>query len=150
MHDPSDHIAPAHAEVAEIWPRDGRIRVLGHVVGAASGAGTLVARVRDAAGTELRLAAKGRGSRFEVSVPLDALASATPEGDRVWDLYLVPDGCDDALRLGRHLDDVPGKKKIFTYPAQRVGGLRIEPYYTVQDNLSITCRRIARQREESR
>ncbi|WP_031055745.1 hypothetical protein [Streptomyces ochraceiscleroticus] len=141
MPDPSDHVAPAHAEVAEIWPRDGRIRVLGHVVGVASGAGTLVARVRDAAGTELRLAAEGEGGRFEVSVPLEALASATPEGDRVWDLYLVPDGCDDALRLGRHLDDVPGKKKIFTYPAQRAGGLRIEPYYTVQDNLSITCRR---------
>ncbi|GAA0481144.1 hypothetical protein [Streptomyces olivaceiscleroticus] len=140
MHDPPDRTGPAHAEVAEVWPRDGRIRVTGRVVGAApAGAGTLIARVRGAPDAELRLPAEGRDTCFEAAVPLDELAAATPEGERVWDLYLALDGQEDALRLGRHLDDVHGKKKIFTYPAQTSGGRRFEPYYTVQDNLSIVC-----------
>ncbi|WP_030609022.1 hypothetical protein [Streptomyces sclerotialus] len=139
MHDQPDRAGPAHAEVAEVWPRDGRIRVVGEVVGTASAAGTLIARVRDAEDAELRLPAEARGTRFEASVPLAGLAAATPAGERVWDLYLVPDGQDDTLRLGRHLDDVHGKKKIFTYPAQTSGGRRFEPYYTIQDNLSIAC-----------
>ncbi|MEU6117134.1 hypothetical protein ABZ840_21665 [Streptomyces sp. NPDC047117] len=139
MHDPPDRTGPAHAEVAEVWPRDGRVRIIGRVVGAATGAGALIARVRGAPDAALRLSAEGRETRFEVSVPLDGLAAATPEGERVWDLYLVPDGQEEELRLGRHLDDVHGKKKIFTYPAQTSDGRRFEPYYTIQDNLSIVC-----------
>ena len=45
------------------------------------------------------------------------------------------------MRLGTHLDDITGKKKIFVYPAQRTVGLWAAPYYTVKDNLSIRCRR---------
>ncbi|POX43209.1 hypothetical protein C3486_01260 [Streptomyces sp. Ru73] len=141
MHDQRERTGPAHAEVAEVWPRDGRIRVIGHAVGAPSGTGTLVVRLRGAEDTELRLPAEGRDTRFEAAVPLAELAAATPDGERVWDLYLAPDGHDGTLRLGRHLDDVRGKKKIFTYPAQRAAGREFEPYYTVQDNLSIACDR---------
>ncbi|MDT0454774.1 hypothetical protein RM550_03335 [Streptomyces sp. DSM 41527] len=135
---------PAQAEVEEIWPRDGRILIRGTVAGGDSWeAGTLVVRDRESRGRELRLPATGADSRFEASIGLDELAAACSGPEQTWDLYLKLPGRAEVLRLGRHLDDIAGKKKIFTYPAQAVAGMWIEPYYTVKDNLSVVCRREA-------
>ncbi|WP_328389793.1 hypothetical protein OHS81_34275 [Streptomyces sp. NBC_00400] len=135
---------PAQAEVEEIWPRDGRILIRGTVAGGDSWeAGTLVVRDRESKGRELLLPAAGADSRFEASIGLDELAAACSGAEQTWDLYLKLPGLAEVLRLGRHLDDIAGKKKIFTYPAQAVAGMWIEPYYTVKDNLSVVCRREA-------
>lgn len=151
-----DALQEMHAEVEEIWPRDGRILIRGTAVGdVATGEGTLILRARGHQVREIHLPAGrdrldgggdgGDAKRFEVAIALDELAAActTHVPEQTWDLYLEPAGYPEELRLGRHLDDVAGKKKIFTYPAQAVAGLWIEPYYTIKDNLSITCRREA-------
>lgn len=133
-----------HAEVAEIWPRAGQILVHGTVGGADYGERALVARTRTPQEAELRFPAgpaEGCGGRFEACIPLDRLAAACDGPEQVWDLYLARTGSDGELRLGRHLDDVVGKKKIFTYPAQTALGMWVEPYYTIKENLSIICRR---------
>ncbi|MGW7573444.1 hypothetical protein [Streptomyces sp. NPDC054765] len=133
---------PAQAEVEEVWPRDGRILIRGMVAGGGSQEdGTLVVHSRESRGSELCLPTTGTGNRFEVSIGLDELAAACSGTDQTWDLYLKLPGRAEALRLGRHLDDIVGKKKIFVYPAQAVAGMWIEPYYTVKDNLSVVCRR---------
>ncbi|MFD5734210.1 hypothetical protein ACFWIY_15430 [Streptomyces sioyaensis] len=135
---------PAQAEVEEVWPRDGQILIRGMVAGGGSREdGTLVVRSRESTGSELRLPTAGAGSRFEASIGLDELAAACSGAEQTWDLHLKLPGRAEMLRLGRHLDDIVGKKKIFTYPAQAVAGMWIEPYYTVKDNLSIVCRREA-------
>lgn len=170
--------AAPRAEVEEIWPRDGSIRILGRLTGGVpDGGGTaLVLRVRgreeelrfpaalDASGTEdggedsredsAEGGAADVGPRFDARIPLTELAAATAGREETWDLYLSCGGAGGAhgadrpygappepLRLGRHLDDVRGKKHIFVYPSQTAAGLRIEPFYTIRDNVSVRCAR---------
>ncbi|SNT56899.1 hypothetical protein SAMN05443665_104616 [Actinomadura meyerae] len=168
----------AHAEISEVWPRDGRILIKGEVVeppSAAQGARwrlRLASRPqRDAARPSLgrRVLAKARakvtrkapsapspsvltlpaatdGGGFEVEIPLSVFAPRDAPPKQLWDLYLVTvaDERDVRLRLGRHLDDMPGKKHIVTFPQQTVEGsakVAVRPYYTDGDHLAIRCAR---------
>ncbi|MFF6994568.1 hypothetical protein ACFY93_06345 [Streptomyces sp. NPDC008313] len=156
-----------HAEIEEVWPRDGRIRLVGRLVGAVSqgfaepggsdGWHLLLVR-RGGDGRRLRYAARVEDERFEGSVPVadlaapdlaaSAPATAVPAttdstgvdsaGAEEWDVHLT-DGTA-RLRAGRRLDDIRGKKHILVYPEQRVLGVSVRPYFTVKDNLSLECR----------
>ncbi|MBX5440472.1 MAG: glycosyltransferase family 4 protein [Solirubrobacteraceae bacterium] len=85
----------------------------------------LVARRRDGDETvEAPAAPAGDG----VAARLD-LRRLRPAG--VWDLFL------DGRRVGRHLDDLPGKRDALAYPVLPAGDLEARPYLTVEDNLSI-------------
>jgi hypothetical protein len=144
----SDRDTP-HAEVAQVWPRDGMIRVngsifvpQGEIKGPASGHAVLVLRLRGGGGRELRCPATVHGRRFECVADVERIpAPRRRRRDEVWDLYL--DVGTERMRVGRHLDDIVGKKKIMTFPAQRGAGgaASVRPYYTVRDNLSVRCRR---------
>ncbi|MEV7379565.1 hypothetical protein [Streptomyces lydicus] len=139
MHGATAVFIPAQAEVEEVWPRDGQVLIRGMVAGGGSWEdGKLVVRSRESTGSELRLPTAGGGSRFEASIDLDELAASCSGAEQTWDLHLKLPGRAELLRLGRHLNDIVGKR-IFTYPAQAVAGMWIEPYYTVKDNLSIVC-----------
>ncbi|MDX3131863.1 hypothetical protein PV367_19165 [Streptomyces europaeiscabiei] len=128
-----------HAEIAEVWPRDGRIRLLGRIHGVpAGGTWRLILTRRSHAGLRLRYDAAVQGDRFESELPVDDLAASDRAPVEEWDIHLT-DG-EVELRAGKHLDDVRGKKRIFVYPEQRTGDLRVRPYYTIKDNLSLECR----------
>ncbi|MGW1026473.1 hypothetical protein ACWD4J_22730 [Streptomyces sp. NPDC002577] len=135
-----------HAEIAEVWPRDGRIRVVGRLHGVrADGGGKdwqLLLVRRNGTQEQLRYGARVEADRFESEVSVADLAAYDAAGIEQWDLH-VTDG-EVKLRAGRQLDDIRGKKKIMVFPAQRVpaarGTLTVQPYYTVQDNLSLECR----------
>ncbi|PAK25163.1 hypothetical protein CJD44_18170 [Streptomyces sp. alain-838] len=60
-----------------------------------------------------------------------------------WDLHLLATrgGKKLVLRVGRHLDDMPGKKQIVKFPEQYRAGVAVLPYYTDGDDLSIRCAR---------
>ncbi|MDT0305849.1 hypothetical protein RM780_02580 [Streptomyces sp. DSM 44917] len=146
-----------HAELAEIWPRDGRLRLVGHLHGRRAGwwpgrragaqAWELLAELRDPPGGEarrVRAPAELEGGTFEVSVPVTEFAPADLELPVYWDLHLASGPSPDAerLRLGRHLDDIRGKKNIMVYPGQPVAraghaSAVVKPYYTLHDNLSV-------------
>ncbi|MGP4110729.1 hypothetical protein ACTWP5_07405 [Streptomyces sp. 4N509B] len=158
----------AHAEIAQIWPRDGRLRFVGRLHGVRTSAARadawrllLVPRgdseARDEEGQEehaLRYPAPldgESGDRFDVSLPVtDLLADGVPLPAQ-WDLYLTRDAGSDApgdgegerLRLAKLLDDIKGKKKIMVFPAQSAaaptGKALVKPYYTVHDRLSVEC-----------
>ncbi|MGH4028749.1 hypothetical protein ACQB60_07420 [Actinomycetota bacterium Odt1-20B] len=139
--DEKPHTTRTHmAEVLEVWPRDGQILLRLELVGAEAAQSTLVLRQRDDA-TEVLLAAEGSGHDFAVHVPLEALTASSATRDWVWDLYLAAPCAAEPLRVGRHLDDITGKKNIFVYPTQHAAGACIQPYFTVKDNLSIRCAR---------
>jgi glycosyltransferase involved in cell wall biosynthesis len=133
----------SHAEVEELWLREGRLTLAGTVVGAVvrerGGAVALVARERDS-GREILARGSVDDGRFAGDLSLDALASVAPSGDGVWDLYLRADAIGE-LRLGRHLDDVAKKKDTLVYPAATVGEgtgtLWLQPYFTVKNNISV-------------
>ncbi|MFJ5677499.1 hypothetical protein [Streptomyces sp. NPDC093097] len=139
-----------HAEAGEIWPRDGYIGVHGHCVGAEREPCTVVVRARAPQEAELRFPAEVGDGGFAVRIPLGELAAACTGAEQTWDLYVSVPGRAAELRLGRHLDDIVGKKKIFTYPAQCAAGWWIEPFYTVKDNVSIGCRRADHEGQDGR
>ncbi|MDA0563190.1 hypothetical protein LG943_02425 [Streptomonospora sp. S1-112] len=143
------------AEVAEVWPRDGHIRVVGDVHGHPDPASTrwlLVLALRDH-DTRLRYPLEtGSAARFDATVPLADFVPADPAARAAevkWDLYLAPEDTADLgtahwLRVGRQLDDIRGKKKIMVFPVQYVRtddgtALAVQPFYTIKDNLSVEC-----------
>jgi hypothetical protein len=128
-----------HAEIAEVWPRDGRVRVVGHIHGCpADGDWRLLVVRRGGGGQRLDYPAQVKGDRFEGELPIaDLVVSDAAEIDE-WDIHLT-DG-EVELRAGRQLDDIRGKKKIMVFPEQWEHGLGVRPYYTVKDNLSLECR----------
>lgn len=142
----------AHAEIQQVWPRDGRIRFVGELHGhtpdaSAAGSWQLLLVLRGTPrGTEQRLRydAPLDGVRFDVSLPVDDIAlDGLPAA--TWDLHLCSgDGPGELrLRAGRHLDGIRDKKTIMVYPAQSVttdeDGTVVRPFYTVNSNLSVEC-----------
>ncbi|WP_208883961.1 hypothetical protein [Streptomyces armeniacus] len=136
-----------HAEIQQVWPRDGRIRFVGELHGhtpAGTGVWQLLLVLRNQGGEQLRYDAPLDGVRFDASLPVDDLAlDGLPAA--TWDLHLSsgPGPGELRLRAGRHLDDIKGKKKIMVYPAQSVtsdeDATVVRPFYTVNDNLSVEC-----------
>lgn len=109
------------------------------------GAAEVVARQRRLDG-RLTAPAELDGARFHCVIPLAPIAGAHV-GERrhnEWDLWLrTPDGRSD-LRLAMHADDIVGKKRKIVYPeavvdapAGAADAVRIRPYYTVKDELSL-------------
>lgn len=137
----------SHAEVDRVWPRDGRIRITGRLhdhTPADAGPWSLLLVLRDHEAHRLRYDATLDGDDFDVAVPVDDLA-LDGLARAVWDLHLTRGAGEEEelLRLGRHLDDIRGKKKIFVFPAQTVtsdeDGTVVRPFYTMNDNLSVEC-----------
>ncbi|OEV03871.1 hypothetical protein [Streptomyces oceani] len=136
-----------HAELEQVWPRDGRIRLVGrlheHIPGETAERWRLLLVLRDQEDQRLSYDTTLDGTRFEVSFPVDDLA-LDGLADATWDLHLEPGtGTPPRLRVGRQLDDIRGKKKIMVYPAQSVtsdeDATVVRPFYTVKDNLSVEC-----------
>ncbi|GAA1451883.1 glycosyltransferase family 4 protein [Nocardiopsis tropica] len=133
-----------HAEVERVEVADGLITVRGRVLG------------RNGPDPGARLAVRLREApqaprEFSAPVAADGLFTAVIDPETVvrgregmsqkWEMRLVlSDGAE--CTLGRHLSGVAGYKKIIEYPAQRVesphgGGVRVRPYYTVNDRLGL-------------
>ncbi|MFI5658982.1 hypothetical protein [Streptomyces sp. NPDC051684] len=133
------------AEVEEVWPRDGRIGVVGRLVGVdarAADAWRLTVTRRSGTGQVLSYDVEWDVDRFSCAWDVADLAAYGDGfgGTDQWDLHLT-DGAAK-LRVGRRLDDIRGKKAIYVYPRQPVpgAGFGVRPYFTVEDNLSLECR----------
>ncbi|MEV1023729.1 hypothetical protein [Streptomyces sp. NPDC050264] len=135
------------AEVEQVWPRDGRIRVVGRLYGlygadASAGDGwRLLLTRRSRTDHVLRYGAELDGDRYACEWDVSDLAAYDGfTGTDQWDLHLTDGGLK--LRVGRKLDDIRGKKAVLVYPQQSVpgAGFGVRPYFTVEDNLSLECR----------
>jgi hypothetical protein len=166
----------SHAEVRRVWPRDGRIRVIGTVVidgrpddapvdkswrlcltsrerpevPAPSGVKRLTDRLMRTVNPTSRPTPRRLyfpvvrdGEQFEAVVGVRDLAVWDALPREHWDLHLVATrkGRKLILRVGGHLDDMPGKKQIVKYPEQYQNGIAVLPYFTDGDDLSIRCAR---------
>lgn len=140
------------AEVTEVWPRDGLIRIVGRLHGVPAEPAPVPAprwrlAVTLTGSPERRLdyPATVLGGDFDVSVPVADLAPSGIALPAKWDLHLTagPDTPDVRLQASRILDDIEQKKNIMVFPAQSVSSdadtIQVKPYYTVRDNLSIAC-----------
>jgi hypothetical protein len=83
---------------------------------------------------------EGTGQGFRSSFSWLDLGEAASDGD-VWDLFAQRgDGCE--VRVARLLDDIQDKKDVYSFPSGHVwatarGPLRISPYYTSGNGLSV-------------
>lgn len=153
--DPSDPAGPAAgdlcAEVTEVWPRDGLIRIVGRLHGAAPADQDpaphweLAVTLTGSPDRRLDYPAALNGESFQVSVPVADLAPSGIALPAKWDLHLTSDHDTRRVRLQatRNLHDIEQKKNIVVFPAQSVTSeedmIQVKPYYTVRDNLSIAC-----------
>jgi len=151
-----------HAELDEVWARDGQIRFVG----------TLPAPLRDRSWwlrlslrepvpsssgwlrmlhpvQRIRMTIWGTPTpyevtaddRFETAIPITDLSLPLPVLSAAWDAHLVSAGIE--LQLGRYCG-VPSKAKAITFPWQRVEGqwpFKVRPRYTDDDTLVLESRR---------
>uniref|UniRef100_UPI001B35605A hypothetical protein n=1 Tax=Streptomyces albidus (ex Kaewkla and Franco 2022) TaxID=722709 RepID=UPI001B35605A len=140
-----------HAEAGRLHVADGAMVLHGRLYGVCLGpTARLEAHARDAARTPVGMQvvrgadALGDGmeegetaSEFTATLPFAAL----PATHQVWDLWLRPEEGAEPVRVARILDDVPDKRRIFSYPPQRVsdvdGDRAVRPYYTLDNDLSL-------------
>jgi glycosyltransferase involved in cell wall biosynthesis len=87
----------------------------------------------DAMGDELVARRRGGGeeARFPVAERRAVVPLADLAGEGVWDLWL------GGRRVGRHDDGISNKKTSVVLPARRIGASELQPYFTVEDNLSV-------------
>jgi glycosyltransferase involved in cell wall biosynthesis len=122
-----------HAEVTRLRLDGTTLHVEGTFPLGQAGDGALFARRRGDE-TEVVAPAALDGDRFTASLDLAALVLPGEQRD-VWDLRLRIG--DRALRLGTHLDGVANRGEATEYPRARVGNRSLQPYYTVENTVSI-------------
>ncbi|MEV0634570.1 transferase [Streptomyces sp. NPDC050619] len=136
----------AHAEVDGIDVTDRSMTVRARLHGASLGEGAAVRlspRGEDGAVRTVGLRAETGSPGFSFTVDYEELVAGGGTGTRVWDLFVQLPPAADAprIRIGRLLDDVADRKEIFVYPTATVDGVAVEPYYTVDNDLSLKATR---------
>ncbi|SFL09326.1 hypothetical protein SAMN05216275_15327 [Streptosporangium canum] len=76
-----------------------------------------------------------RGRRFEGVLQIEPMARTQTRRRAFWDLHAEVAGV--RLPLAARLDDITDKKTKVRFPAQRVGQVRVRPYYTDTDSLAV-------------
>ena len=122
-----------HAEVTRVQLHGATLHVEGTFPIEHADDGFLVARRR---GDEIEVVAPAAldGDHFTASLDLAELVLPGDQRD-VWNLRLQIGR--RSLRLGTHLDGVANRGEATAYPAAVVGGRRLQPYYTVENNVSV-------------
>jgi glycosyltransferase involved in cell wall biosynthesis len=123
-----------HAEVTRLRVDGATLHVEGSFPVEQADDGFLFARRRRGDAMEVVAPAALDGDRFMASLDLAELV--LPGGRRdVWNLRLQIGR--RSLRLGTHLDGVANRGEATEYPAAVVGDRRLQPYYTVENNVSV-------------
>ncbi|GGN50775.1 hypothetical protein GCM10011579_005860 [Streptomyces albiflavescens] len=134
-------LRPAHAEVDGINVTDRSITVGARLHGATLLEGAVVClRLRGGNGTQRTVEPRAGqdGRSFSFTVDHEELAAGTSTGSGVWDVFIQPAANAPLIRVARLLDDVADRKEVFVYPTVTLGGAALRPYYTVDNDLSVT------------
>lgn len=107
-----------HAEAGSLRVMEGGLVLCGRLYGAEiSGTARLEAHARRGEEPPVVAEVAADGADFTCVLPYPGLV-----GHPLWDLWLRPHEGAEPVRIARILDDVPDKKRIFTYPSQRITG----------------------------
>ncbi|MGW1073484.1 glycosyltransferase family 4 protein [Streptomyces sp. NPDC002537] len=128
-----------HAEATEVHVGEDGLTVTLAPYGVALGDGAeLVARLRH-----------GDGAAGDVRAPLDKGTGCLPyapmakrigEEQDLWDLWLRPAAGEGLVRVGRIAGDLADRKGVDTFPAAAVDAVRMRPYFTVTNDLTIAVK----------
>ncbi|WP_129842456.1 hypothetical protein [Streptomyces sp. RFCAC02] len=147
-------VRPGHAEAGDILvDGDGMtaaVRLVGVEAGAGaaallrlrgSGSGSGSGSGKDVPAIEAELRDAGDGT-FTFTAPYDRIPPAADgEDEAYWDVFVRPARKAGRVRVGRLLDDVADKKPVFVYPPAILGGMTVQPYYTVDNDLALRVSR---------
>ena len=125
-------LAP-HAEVTRMRVDGTTLHVEGAIPPGPDAPAYLFARRRGDV-MEVVVPAEVDGERFTARLDLGELVVPGEQRD-VWNLRL--EAGRRALRLGTHLDCIPNRNEATEYPAAAIGDRRVQPYYTIENNVSV-------------
>ncbi|HYH88157.1 MAG TPA: glycosyltransferase family 4 protein [Solirubrobacteraceae bacterium] len=125
-------LAP-HAEVTRMRVDGTTLHVEGAVPPESGEPAYLFARRRGDV-MEVVVPAHVEGERFSARLDLGELVVPGEQRD-VWNLRLELGR--RGLRLGTHLDGIPNRNEATEYPAAAIGDRRVQPYYTIENNVSV-------------
>ncbi|MFD8150735.1 transferase [Streptomyces sp. NPDC059720] len=135
----------AHAEAGAVDVTDGAITVAARLHGAELAADAVVQLRLRGTGTVRTLRPRidddGRNFSFSTGTAIGGAADAGGGADRVWDAFVRPTADAAPVRVARLLDDVADRKHVHVYPALPTEGLLLRPYYTVDNDFSISVSR---------
>ncbi|GHC58501.1 glycosyltransferase [Streptomyces cinnamoneus] len=136
-------LRPGHVEAVEVRVgEDGTMVTLAASGDTTLGEGAeLIARLRDADGSvgDVRGAVEN-GTGF---LPHEPMSRRIGEEQDLWDLYVRPSAGAALVRLGRIAGDFADRKGIDTFPAATRGEVRLRPYFTVTNDLTIAVKDVA-------
>ncbi|MEU1816718.1 glycosyltransferase [Streptomyces roseifaciens] len=139
-------LRPQHAEATEVQVGADGVRIAVRAHGTSLGEGAeLIARLRH-----------GDGSAADVRVPLEDGSGNLPyepmqqrqkpdEEQDLWDLWVRPQAGAALVRVGRIAGDFADRKGIDTFPGAVRGEVRLRPYFTVTNDLTITVKDVAQE-----
>ncbi|MGK5638248.1 glycosyltransferase [Streptomyces sp. URMC 126] len=115
------------------------VTVAAHGVELCDGA-ELIARLRGADGevADVRAPLEGGTGRL----PYEPMWRRRGEEQDLWDLYVRPGAGAAPVRLGRLTGDFADRKGIDTFPAADRDGVRLRPFFTVTNDLTISVKDI--------
>ncbi|MFF7728347.1 glycosyltransferase family 4 protein [Streptomyces sp. NPDC008001] len=139
-------LRPEHAEATEVGVGEDGIRVAVRLYGAEPGeGGELIARLRHGDGSvgDVR-APLADGSGLLPYEPMQRRQKPEEEQD-LWDLWVRPKAGAALVRVGRLSGDFADRKGIDTFPGAVRGEVRLRPYFTVTNDLTITVKDVAQE-----
>ncbi|MBT2384830.1 glycosyltransferase family 4 protein [Streptomyces sp. ISL-11] len=145
-------LRPEHAEAVAVRLGDDGITVTLAPHGTTLGEGAeLIARLRHGDGSvgDVRVPLKNlpsdEGEHGTGQLPYEPMARRhkPAEEQDLWDLWVRPSAGAALVRLGRIAGDFADRKGIDTFPAATRGDVRLRPYFTVTNDLTITVKDIA-------
>lgn len=134
-------LRPAHAEVGDIGITDRSMTVGARLHGAPILDGAVVQlRLRGGSGTvhTVEPLAEDDGRSFSFTVDCAELTAGTGAGSGIWNVSVRPAAGAPPVRFARLLDDVADRRDVFVYPAVTVGAAVVRPFYTADNNFSVT------------
>ncbi|MFI9721586.1 glycosyltransferase [Streptomyces sp. NPDC052396] len=131
-----------HAEATGVRVGEHGLTVTVTAHGTALGDGAeLIARLRGADGAvaDVRAALEdGTGT-----LPYPPMSTRRGEEQDLWDLYIRPAAGAALVRVGRLGGDFADRKGIDTFPAATRGEVRLRPYFTVTNDLTVSVKDVA-------
>ncbi|MFI1796735.1 glycosyltransferase family 4 protein [Streptomyces sp. NPDC020379] len=132
-------LRPQHAEATEVRVGDDAVTVTVALYGTALGEGAeILARLRhgDGAAGDVRAPLEnGSGS-----LPYAPMEKRVAEDQDLWDLWVRPRSGAALVRVGRMAGDFADRKGVDTFPAAARGAVRLRPYFTVTNDLTVTVK----------
>ncbi|MEV5506470.1 glycosyltransferase family 4 protein [Streptomyces orinoci] len=128
-----------HAEAAEVRVGEDGVTLTVTAHGTTLGTGAeLIARLRGADGAVADVRAPladGTGT-----LPYQPMSTRRGEEQDLWDLYIRPAAGAALVRVGRLGGDFADRKGIDTFPAATRGEVRLRPYFTVTNDLTVSVK----------